>query len=281
MAKPKSTHCRYCNQPLGDDNCHGAHRKCFNNKPQFDPSIPGAREAHNRNKAIQRRMRDHGVTRQEAEAHYDAATVPCECEAAKARNAKYCTACAKVHAAKRSAAWMAEHRELERMRDRVRHRMKTGLTLEQAQAMESTRGTCGCGKPARRKNGRICEECYKAQDRDAHNGVVRLFEKICAECNAPFKGSSRAKYCERHKKGVVPGKTRGWSGKVNKPTLPNDWLKPSKLVLAPPPVERIINPGVEVTRIPSMFAGSRWTSPDEFNPETVRAVAEVMGRIGR
>jgi len=281
MPKPKATHCRYCSQPLGDDNCHGAHRKCFNNKPQFDPTVPGAREAHNRNKAIQRRMRDHGVTRQEAEAHYDAATGPCSCGADKPRNAKYCIACAKVHSTKRSAAWMAQNRELERMRDRVRHRMKNGLSLEQAQAMESTRGTCGCGKPARRKNGRICEDCYKAQDRDAHKGLVRLFDKVCAECSAPFKGSSRAKYCERHKKGVVPGKTRGWSGKANKPTLPNDWLKPSKPKAAPPPVERIINPGVEVTRIPSMFADWRAISSDEFDPAKVRAVDRIVGRLQR
>lgn len=253
MGKPKSTHCRYCQLELGDDNHRGAHRKCFNNKPQFDASIPGAREEHNRRKAIQRRMRDHGITRQEAEAHYDAATGPCECGAEKARNAKYCAVCAKLHATKRSAAWMAQHRELERMRDRVRHRTKNGYTLEQAEAMESTRGVCGCGKPSRRKNGRICDECYREKDREAHEGKPRLFDKVCAECNAPFRGSSRAKYCERHTRGVVAGKTRGYSGKKPKVQLPANWDKPAaakkaKQALA---VEVITNANHPVTRVPS------------------------------
>lgn len=249
--------------------------------PRVGAAIPTARQQENRRKAVERRVRETGCTRQEAEAHYDAATGPCGCGATKPRNAKYCAACAKEKATVRSAEWMAEHRALEQMRDRIRHRMRKGATLEEAQAMELVRGVCECGKPSRRKNGRICDDCHKQRDREVHAGKPRLFDKFCANCNAPFRGSSRAKYCERHTRGVVSGKTRGYAGKKPKAVLPANWDKPiapAKREKQAPTVEVIINHGVEITRIPSMFADWRATSPDEYDPAKARAVAEILRR---
>jgi len=198
--KPKSTHCRYCGQP--GDLIKGAHLRCFNSKPCFDESIPGAREAYNRTKRIQKLMRVDKMTREQAEQYYDSISLNCGCGGEKKRNAKYCTACAKRRANERSAAYEAANREKIRRADVIRKRIANGMSRDEAEAIEDAKGICACGRPSRFPNGRICKECYKAKDRAAHEGVVRLVDKTCAHCGAAFKGTPNAKYCDAHKMGV-------------------------------------------------------------------------------
>lgn len=236
--KPKSTHCRYCGQP--GDLVRGAHPKCFNSKPCFDPNIPGAREAYNRTKRIQKLMRVNKMTRAEAEQHLDSKLPTCVCGAEKPTNAKYCAACAKERAKQRSAIYMAENREKIRRADVIRHRIKNGMSREEAEAIEDAKGICTCGRPARFPNGRICKECYQARDRDAHRGVVRLVAKMCCQCGMSFQGTSNAKYCDLHKNG---GKRRP----VKKVVIPSNWEE-KKPVVVEKPVVVVVPANVKVRR---------------------------------
>jgi len=197
--KPHSTHCRYCGEP--GNLVKGAHLKCFNSKPSFDDSIPGAREAYNRKKGVQKLVRDRGMSREEAETYYDVRSKNCDCGNEKARNAKYCPACAKKQAAIRSAVYMEENREKIRRADNIRHRMKAGMTREEAEKVDDVKGICACGNRAKHPTGRICIACYQERDRVAHKGVRRLVSKLCANCGAAFQGTSNAKYCDVHKQG--------------------------------------------------------------------------------
>lgn len=235
--KPKSTHCRYCGLP--GDLEKGAHRKCFNSKPQFDASIPGAREAYNRGKAIYKLIREKKLTRQAAEEYYDAKSLRCDCGAAKGRQAIRCHECAKKKAAERSAAYEAANREKIRRADVIRKRMKAGMTREEAEAKEERKGVCECGRPARYTGGRICEECYREKDRDSHRGIVRLVAKLCATCGTAFMGTSNAKYCEAHKNGH---KAKTLKKRVSIPATWGDKAKPKpapSAALPPPPPEML------------------------------------------
>lgn len=270
--KPKSTHCRYCKLALIDDVLRGAHRACFNKKPSFDDSIHGAREAYNRRKAIQKYIREKGWTEEAAAEHFDLIARSCDCGAHKARNAKYCPVCAKARANERSAEYMAANREKIRQSDTLRHRLKR----EQSQGIKSEAGTCACGSKAKHETGRICADCLRAKDREAHKGVVRMVDKKCAECGRDFKGTSNAKYCDIHKRGPKRKKVQA------RPVIPPTWDRPvsPKQKDAMPPVDRIVNPGVEFTRLPSTFRYWRFTDPEEFDQAKARAVAEILGRKG-
>jgi hypothetical protein len=162
-----------------------------------------------------------GLSFAEAERYYDVDSLICECGAPKGRTHKACPPCAKVRCEDSRAKYLETHREQERRGDRIRHRIKQGMSRETAEAMEGARGVCKCGKQARRVNGRICKDCYLAKDREAKRGKPsRIVAKVCATCGGNFTGTSNAKHCKLHKGGVKVKKVPA------RPVLPKTWEKP-------------------------------------------------------
>jgi hypothetical protein len=218
------------------------------------------------------------LTFAEAERYYDVDSLICACGAPKGRTHKACAPCAKVRCEESRAKYLQTHREQERRGDRIRHRIKQGMSRETAEAMEGVRGVCKCGKQARRANGRICEGCYREKDRASKRGKpLRKMAKVCATCGAEFDGAQNAKYCSLHKGGVKAKKVPA------RPVLPKTWERPmpAKPKNAVATVERIVNPGVQITRIPSVVYDWRVSNPDEFDPAKVRAVVKIMERMAR
>jgi hypothetical protein len=162
-----------------------------------------------------------GLTFAAAERYYDVDSLICACGAPKGRTHKACPPCAKVRCEESRAKYLETHREQERRGDRIRWRMKAGMTRQEAEAMEAPIGVCKCGKQARRANGRICKDCYQAKDREAKRGKPsRMVAKVCATCGGNFTGTSNAKYCSLHKGGVKAKKVPA------RPVLPQTWEKP-------------------------------------------------------
>ena len=163
--------------------------------------------------------------------------------------------------------------------------MRRGLTEEEGIARyDRPTGKCeGCGDkcPGR---ARRCSQCYlKAQRLKSAERVKNKKHWVagkCSVCGAPFFGHPSRENCDDHRnlrnKPVKDAKPK--KVKAAKPApLPPTWEKPAKA--PPPPSTTIINPGVQVTRLPS--AMRHWRDTDEDLAAIDRSFQSRLDGVGR
>jgi len=182
----------------------------------------------------------------------------------------------------------------------VTNYMRTrGCTEAEAIALyDRPRGICKCGAEAPGK-GRECHECMLTRQRakQAQYRAEKRFmkPKQCQYpgCEVVFLGWRRRKFCDLH---IKDGRAKKYNvkPKLVKAKLPPTWEKPRSTAAlankrftqhvaakAPEPVvERIVNPGVQVTRIPSAFADWRAINPEDLDRAKCAAVAEINEKRG-